>query len=116
MAIAWPVRGALDDSALHEIHAGTAGRGRRLLLLHSLDQLRGWAGRGLCGDPDLKWSHVVVVLGPGGCQARGIEDGYGRIPRRWVVERTLRWLMRSRRLARDYERLPETARRSSCGR
>ncbi|GHF70775.1 hypothetical protein GCM10018790_55720 [Kitasatospora xanthocidica] len=27
-------------------------------------------------------------------------------PRRWVVERTLSWLMRSRRLVLDYERLP----------
>ena len=99
----------IADSALHEIHAGTAGRGRRLFFLHSLDQLRGWAGRGLCGDPDLKWSHVVVVLGPGGCQARGIEDGHDRIPRRWVVERTLGWIGRWRRTSKEYEYLPATS-------
>ena len=29
------------------------------------------------------------------------------VPRRWVVERTFGWLMRHRRLVRDYERLPE---------
>ncbi len=28
------------------------------------------------------------------------------LPRRWVVERTLGWLMQHRRLARDYEALP----------
>lgn len=31
------------------------------------------------------------------------------LPRRWVVERTLSWLVRCRRLDRDYERLPETS-------
>lgn len=29
------------------------------------------------------------------------------LPRRWVVERSFGWLNRFRRLARDYERLPE---------
>jgi len=29
------------------------------------------------------------------------------IPRRWVVERTVAWLPRSRRFARRYERLPK---------
>jgi Transposase DDE domain len=29
------------------------------------------------------------------------------LPRRWVVERTFGWLIRHRRLVRDYERKPE---------
>ena len=34
--------------------------------------------------------------------------GFVLLPRRWVVERSFAWLSRFRRLARDYERLPET--------
>jgi transposase len=34
--------------------------------------------------------------------------GFVLLPRRWVVERSFGWLTRFRRLARDYERLPET--------
>jgi putative transposase len=35
--------------------------------------------------------------------------GFQILPKRWVVERTFGWLVRQRRLARDYERLPETS-------
>src|SRR6187455_2443838 len=34
--------------------------------------------------------------------------GFVLLPRRWVVERSFAWMARSRRLARDHERLPET--------
>jgi transposase len=35
--------------------------------------------------------------------------GFSVVKRRWVVERTLGWLMHHRRLARDYETLPATS-------
>ena len=51
-------------------------------------------------------------------EARGIQfevvklpeakKGFVLLPRRWVVERSFAWAARFRRLARDYERLPET--------
>ena len=34
--------------------------------------------------------------------------GFVLLPRRWVIERSFAWMSRLRRLARDYERLPET--------
>jgi transposase len=34
-------------------------------------------------------------------------EGFEVEPKRWVVERTLAWLDNTRRLSRDYEKLPE---------
>ncbi len=36
------------------------------------------------------------------------KKGFVLLPRRWVVERSFAWMARFRRLARDYERLPQT--------
>lgn len=44
---------------------------------------------------------VEIVAKPEG------QRGFAVLPRRWVVERTFAWLVRCRRLACDYERLPE---------
>jgi len=46
------------------------------------------------------WSpfeRVVVSRPPG-------SEGFVKLPQRWVVERTIAWLGRSRRLSKDYER------------
>lgn len=37
------------------------------------------------------------------------QKGFQVLPKRWVVERTFAWLTRNRRLARDYERLTQSA-------
>lgn len=37
------------------------------------------------------------------------KEGFVLLPRRWVVERTFNWLLQSRRLSKDYERLCETS-------
>lgn len=36
-------------------------------------------------------------------------NGFEPLPKRWVVERTIAWICRSRRLAKDYENLDRTA-------
>ena len=35
--------------------------------------------------------------------------GFEPLPKRWVVERTIAWINRCRRLAKDYENLNRTA-------
>jgi putative transposase len=37
------------------------------------------------------------------------QKGFQVLPKRWAIERTNAWVYRSRRMARDYERLPETS-------
>lgn len=46
--------------------------------------------------------HLAVVKLP------EAKHGFVLLPRRWVVERSFGWMARFRRLARDYERLPDT--------
>jgi len=36
-------------------------------------------------------------------------QGFAVLPKRWIVERTFGWLMRNRRLVRDYERSESSA-------
>lgn len=37
------------------------------------------------------------------------EPGFKVLPKRWIVERTLAWLSRNRRLSKDYEQLIEVS-------
>ncbi|SRR6266436_1946662 len=42
-------------------------------------------------------------------QTKPSKGGFQVLPRRWVVERSIAWILRWRRLARDHEGLPETS-------
>lgn len=67
-----------------------------------------WADAGYANEIDdglVRWAArdlglaLEIVRRPAGAR------GFQVLPRRWVIERTFGWLVRNRRLARDYERL-----------
>lgn len=62
---------------------------------------------GYQGDVFATW--VAKQLGWAVEVAKRTDDtaGFVVIPKRWVVERTLAWLCRNRRLSKDYERRTE---------
>lgn len=64
-----------------------------------------WAAGGYAGAL-VEWFRTLAT--PSGCVleiVRRLEgvSGFHILPKRWIVERTLGWLVKSRRLARDYE-------------
>lgn len=66
-----------------------------------------WVDQGYMGP---ETAHQAQSHGVELCVVRLPEakKGFVLLPRRWVVERSFAWKSRFRRLARDYERLPET--------
>ena len=64
---------------------------------------QGFAGRLVDWARDILRTTLEIVRKPAD------QQGFSVISRRWVVERTLAWLTACRRLARDYERLPEVS-------
>jgi transposase len=65
-----------------------------------------WADGGYAGRL-LSWANTVLALTLTIVKRSDDTTGFVVLPRRWVVERTFGWLLRYRRLVRDYERRPE---------
>jgi putative transposase len=61
------------------------------------EELANW-----CRQQGAGWELEVVERAPG-------RRGFSVQPRRWVVERSFAWLIRNRRLAKDYERKVQTS-------
>ena len=62
-----------------------------------------WADGAYAGDFE-EWAEEQYGLRVEIVSRAPDQKGFKVLPRRWVVERTLAWLTRNRRLARDYER------------
>ena len=63
---------------------------------------QGYSGDQAADDAAAQGIRLEVVKLP------DAKHGFILLPRRWLVERSIAWLARFRRLARDYERLPQT--------
>lgn len=64
-----------------------------------------WADGGYAGRL-VVWAKQALTLAVTVVKRSDDAKGFVVLPRRWVVERTFGWLMRHRRLVRDYERRP----------
>jgi len=65
-----------------------------------------WADGGYAGRL-VVWAKSVLHLTVSVVKRSDDTTGFMVLPRRWVVERTFGWLLRHRRLVRDYERRPD---------
>jgi transposase len=64
-----------------------------------------WADSGYDGRPLAEWVHAVARITLEVIKRTELHV-FKVVPRRWVVERSFGWLLRYRRLVRDYERRP----------
>ena len=115
--------GLVIGAVVHE--ANIADRdGAKLLLAKISEGLprmeKVWADRGYNGKigewikERLGWALEIVkpprrwVRVPANEEPPLYPAGFIVLPRRWVIERTIAWIMRNRRMSRDYEFLSET--------
>ncbi len=93
----------VSPADLHDSHAGVAllkASRRPWPFLAMCFADRAYTGERVAGATPVT---VAIVSAPEG------QKGFAVHPRRWVIERTLGWISRCRRLARDHEATPSSA-------
>lgn len=68
--------------------------------------VKGWADQGYRGTL-VPWAQQTYAMDLEIVQRPAEATGFVLLPRRWVVERTLAWLGRARRLSKEYEHHPD---------
>lgn len=93
--------------------AGVQDRdGAKLVFLQALAKWSrlGWIwADGSYAGPLVHWVGRVCGWGLGIVKRSAGAKGWELLPHRWIVERTLAWLDRCRRLSKDYEFHPQTS-------
>jgi transposase len=100
----WPLALAVTAASVSDKAGAKLVTARLLLLLVTLKIMR--ADAGYNGKPLREWMTATAGITLE-IVARTSPHAFQVVKRRWVVERTFGWLMRYRRLARDYERRPD---------
>ena len=90
------------DMQERDFAAGLAEQVQEVTEVRSSFVDQGYTGAATADDTAEQGVELIVV------KHHEAKKGFVLLPRRWVVERTFGWMGRFRRLARDYERLPET--------
>jgi putative transposase len=74
-----------------------------------------WADGAYTGEKLSSWCkeqggwELEIVERSSSSSSSADTEGFVVLPHRWLVERTLGWLRRNRRLSKDYERLVQTS-------
>jgi len=100
LALIVTAAGEQDRAQVAELAEAVRAATGETVELAFVDQ--GYTGEQAAGAAEAHGIRLEVVKLP------EAKRGFVLLPRRWVVERSFAWAARFRRLARDYERLPET--------
>lgn len=96
----------VTSASVQDRHGGRAILERTACLFSTIALI--WADAGYANQIDsglVTWARTAISIVLEIVRRSDDVKGFQVLPRRWVVERTFGWLIRSRRLSRDYERL-----------
>ena len=95
----------VTSASVQDRHGGKAILDRLAARFPSIALI--WADAGYANQIDdglVTWARTAISVVLQIVRRNDDVKGFQVLPRRWVVERTFGWLIRNRRLSRDYER------------